>query len=176
MLYVLLLQITLKETASKNNGKTPFKQSCPFPYLFLSPVFFSALSQQYTGRHCLPEIAVTEIWNWNWRWSKERQGWEQIGSGWAAAFKHKPGQKACPLHWRNRSSVPGICQNLNGSVWATAKYEPLSKLRVSFQTSRWISSHRFALHDSRDWACDNRREHQLQIQKTCINLSKLMLK
>lgn len=63
MLYVLLLQVTLKETASKNNGKTPLKQSCLSPYLFLSPVFFSALSQKYTGRHCLPEIAVKESRN-----------------------------------------------------------------------------------------------------------------
>lgn len=129
MLYVLLLQVTLKETASKNNGKTPLKQSCLSPYLFLSPVFFSALSQKYTGRHCLPEIAVTESRNWNWRWSKEREGWGQIGTGWAAAFKHKPGQKACPLHWRNRSSVPEICQKLSGSVWAIECKET-SKLRV----------------------------------------------
>lgn len=61
MLYVLVSQKTLKATASKNNGKTPFKQSYPFPYLFLSPVFFSALSQQYSGRQRSPEIAVTEI-------------------------------------------------------------------------------------------------------------------
>lgn len=54
---------------------------------FFFPCFLSAVSQQYTGRQCLPEIAATEAWNWNWRWSKKRQEWGQRGAGWAASFQ-----------------------------------------------------------------------------------------